>query len=185
MNQRISLLLIFCCLIACDNDEVVQTRLRVNHYQQPVTSLTDYFAILTQEQNQFASDEWTYHDPNIEGFEYEWGYAYELLVTQEKLKNPPQDASSIKTTLVQIVSKEKLPQDTPFEIRLTMTYDDGGFNNYIRGDASSGYSLLGSVAVDCGTLCDELSEVLNAKERVTGVFNHQGDGIKLIELKKY
>ena len=108
-----------------------------------------------------------------------------MIVKKEALKNPPQDGSSIKTTLVRVVSKEKVTDDTPFEIRLTMAYDDGGFSNYIHGDLSSGgYTLLGSVAVNCGDLCNDLSQGLTAKESLVGVFNHLEEGIKLIELKK-
>jgi heat shock protein HslJ len=42
----------------------------------------------------------------IEGFEYEEGYEYEIVVRQEQVENAPADASSIKWTLVEVVSKE-------------------------------------------------------------------------------
>ncbi len=41
----------------------------------------------------------------IQGFDYEAGYEYEIVVKVEKVENPPADASSLKYTLVKIVSK--------------------------------------------------------------------------------
>ncbi|WP_228441024.1 DUF4377 domain-containing protein [Chryseobacterium phosphatilyticum] len=54
-----------------------------------------------------ASESWTNFYSNIEGFTYEPGYEYVLKVKTEKIENPPADASSIKYTLVEQVSKTK------------------------------------------------------------------------------
>nr|WP_317207113.1 DUF4377 domain-containing protein [Chryseobacterium arthrosphaerae] len=54
-----------------------------------------------------ASDSWENFYSNIEGFTYEPGYEYVLKVKTEKIANPPADASSIKYTLVEQVSKTK------------------------------------------------------------------------------
>ena len=51
--------------------------------------------------------EWGNFYDNIEGFTYEKGHAYELLVKESKVDNPPADASSIQYTLVKIISKNK------------------------------------------------------------------------------
>ena len=42
----------------------------------------------------------------IEGFEYEEGYTYELLVQVDPVENPPADASSLNYTLMEIVDKQ-------------------------------------------------------------------------------
>ena len=54
-----------------------------------------------------ASENWSNFYSNIEGFTYEPGYEYVLKVKTEKIANPPADASSIKYTLVEQVSKTK------------------------------------------------------------------------------
>ncbi|WP_228401596.1 DUF4377 domain-containing protein [Chryseobacterium sp. PMSZPI] len=54
-----------------------------------------------------ASENWTNFYSNIEGFTYEPGYEYVLKVKTEKIANPPADASSIKYTLIEQVSKTK------------------------------------------------------------------------------
>jgi hypothetical protein len=51
--------------------------------------------------------DWEHLYSPIEGFEYEKGYNYELLIKEDNVVNPPADASSIKYTLLKIVSKEK------------------------------------------------------------------------------
>lgn len=51
--------------------------------------------------------EWELFYDNIEGFTYEPGNEYELIVNVEKVDNPPADASDLKYTLVKEVSKIK------------------------------------------------------------------------------
>lgn len=53
-------------------------------------------------------DEYTLFYNQIEGFEYEEGYEYELIVSEEKVENPPADASALKYTLVEEVSKTEV-----------------------------------------------------------------------------
>ncbi len=55
---------------------------------------------------QNPEDEYQLFYNSIEGFEYEEGYQYELLVLVEPVENPPADASSLKYTLVEQVNKQ-------------------------------------------------------------------------------
>lgn len=58
-----------------------------------------------------SDDEWSYFYAQIEGFEFEEGFTYELRVTQTEIEDPPADASSVKYTLVEVVSKtEYVPE---------------------------------------------------------------------------
>lgn len=59
-----------------------------------------------------------YFNNAIEGFEYEWGYLYELLVTVEDVENPPADAPSQRYVLDSVLSQEAVPQGTPFNLSL-------------------------------------------------------------------
>lgn len=58
--------------------------------------------------------EWENFYGQIEGFDFEKGFEYELIVREEKVENAPSDASSFKYTLVKIISKDKvaLPEET-------------------------------------------------------------------------
>jgi len=49
-------------------------------------------------------DEYTYFYDQIEGFEYEDGFEYELRIRVEPVENPPADGSSIRWILVEVVS---------------------------------------------------------------------------------
>jgi heat shock protein HslJ len=51
-------------------------------------------------------DEYTLFYDQIEGFKYEEGYEYELVILEEQVEDPPADASSISWILVREVSKE-------------------------------------------------------------------------------
>lgn len=53
-------------------------------------------------------DEYTLFYDQIEGFEYEEGFEYKLVIKEEQVENPPADASSIKWTLVSVESKEPI-----------------------------------------------------------------------------
>ena len=50
-------------------------------------------------------DDYTFFYDNIDGFEWEEGYDYELLVEVFNVANPPADASSLRYELVEVVSK--------------------------------------------------------------------------------
>jgi uncharacterized protein DUF4377 len=56
------------------------------------------------------SEPWRNLFATIEGFEYEPGYQYELKVEVSPLANPPADASSLRYTLLEVVSKKKTAQ---------------------------------------------------------------------------
>ncbi|QOG90671.1 DUF4377 domain-containing protein [Flavobacterium columnare] len=52
--------------------------------------------------------DWEHFYSNIEGFKYEQGNEYELIIKEEKVENPPADGSSIKYTLIKEISKNKV-----------------------------------------------------------------------------
>ena len=51
---------------------------------------------------------WTYFYDNINGFDFEKGYEYELQVQITQIDNPPADASSLRYELVEITSKNQI-----------------------------------------------------------------------------
>ncbi len=56
---------------------------------------------------------WQISHSQIEGFNYECGYEYELIVKAQEILNPPQDASSCKYVLISVVSKKLKESDVP------------------------------------------------------------------------
>jgi heat shock protein HslJ len=61
--------------------------------------------------------EYTLFYDQIEGFDYQEGYEYEIQVLVEAVPNPPADASALKYTLVEVVSQ------TPVTVEQPMTGD--------------------------------------------------------------
>lgn len=49
---------------------------------------------------------WQFFYGNIEGFKHNAGTNYKLLVKETPVQNPPADASSVKTTLIRILSEK-------------------------------------------------------------------------------
>ena len=77
------------------------------------------------------ADEYTYLYDGIEGFEYEAGFTYELVIMEENVDDPPADGSSIERTLVEVVNK------TP-----------AGFPEELAGTSWQLVSMNGDVLVD-------------------------------------
>lgn len=55
-------------------------------------------------------EEWTLRYDPIEGFEYEPGYEYRLIVSETVVEDPPADGSSLRWTLVEEVSKTRFAE---------------------------------------------------------------------------
>lgn len=53
--------------------------------------------------------DWLLYYNEIEGFEYESGYIYELLVAETQVENPPAGGSATQLTLVEVVNKVEAP----------------------------------------------------------------------------
>lgn len=59
--------------------------------------------------------EYQFFYSNIEGFTFEPGYEYELLVSVETVANPPADGSSLRYTLIEVVNKMPVATVEPAE----------------------------------------------------------------------
>ena len=111
--------------------------------------------------------EYTFFYDQIEGFDYVPGYEYELLVNVEEVANPPADSSSLKYTLIEVVSatevgptlegtpwqmvaladEDGVPLDVLPDVEVTALFEDGrvsgtdGCNNYAGSYTVDGTSL--------------------------------------------
>ncbi|WP_424493493.1 DUF4377 domain-containing protein [Salinimicrobium sp. GXAS 041] len=90
-------------------DAVLETPLRVNSYTVSCIGEMEGECLLVQEGNAIGTDDWElfYYKDDIEGFDYEEGYIYDLIVEKSEIENPPMDASSVNYKLIRIESKEK------------------------------------------------------------------------------
>ena len=111
--KKLILLLIITCAISCDDDnskEIKKTLIIASKKADCVGFIPQKCFIIKENEQQ----DWKYFYDSISGFEYEEGFEYEILVSEKEIKNPPQDASSIKTTLIKVISKiEKTSENLP------------------------------------------------------------------------
>jgi hypothetical protein len=104
----------------------------------------------------------------IEGFTYEWGYNYTLLVEKKKRDNTPSDGSDAVYTLKKIIRKEKVPSTETFELSLEL---DG---QQLIKTRDGHCTYFGAIEIDTGThSCNDLSQAR------TAVFRHQGNNQQL------
>ena len=80
--------------------------------RRPCMGVAPQFCLLVKEN---PEDEYSLFYSVIEGFEFEPGFEYELLVNRQTVPNPPADASSFRWTLVEVVSKTPVEATSELE----------------------------------------------------------------------
>lgn len=98
-------LLMISCLFGCNKNEEMEMWIAAKKEPafQPV--FCDY--VPTKMYKLKKTDNWSFLSEDIEGFDYEEGYEYYLLVSSHTIKNPPMDGSSAYYRLIRVISKEK------------------------------------------------------------------------------
>ena len=106
MKNTIILLITFLVLIPIGLTACTATTTEKTLYVGP--ELVDCVGVAPQKcllVKENPEDEWSLFYGQIEGFDYEEGYNYKLLVEERVIENPPADASSIELTLIEVISK--------------------------------------------------------------------------------
>jgi hypothetical protein len=143
-------------------------RMKILHYRKPCLGEGIQLCYLVSEKD--GETEFFYD--SIEGFEYEWGYNYEIVVEKLKIEEPLADASSFRYRLKKQVGKAKVSADLRFELPLVV--------NGFRVVESDGKNCLyfKSVHINTGALsCDSLTKGQK------GIFQHTNGGLRLVEIK--
>lgn len=186
MRKQLVLLVLVCfAIFSCSTDDAKETLLiRMNHHQQTAVGAGKSLVYVVQQDEAIGTAQWSLLHDEIEGFQFEPGYIYDLLVAKEFIGYTLVDGSSVRYTLEKIVRKEKVAADTSFEILLksVAAIDPPEF---VTGNLQTGFEILERIPINCGSLCEELQQVLSTEDEVTGIFRHLEDaeGIELLELK--
>lgn len=180
------LLLSVTVLFSCDDDDRTEVyRMRINHYTQPAepyyTHGDTFFFVQTKDA--IGSNEWEWFGSNLRGLDFELGYTYDVIV-----KMTPQDpgvADGGPTySLVRLIKKTKAPADVTFNILLAI--GNPVPVNYVL-ENSGAYGMVNGIGIQCGELCNELSEklvTLNQNEYLRGTFRHiDAETIQLVSLE--
>lgn len=98
-------------LFACKKDDASNDEL-VLHVRDYKVSCSGYegqnSCFLVQQGALIGTEDWEYFYEQIEGFNYEEGYKYELLVKKANIENPPADAPNVRYILRKSLSKVKI-----------------------------------------------------------------------------
>lgn len=88
---------------------------RVNSFRVPCVGVAPMSCLQVQREGDASASDWQLFYASIDGFDYEPGYLYRLLVRETTLppEQVPADASSIRYELVEMLAKE---QDSRFAI---------------------------------------------------------------------
>ncbi|MBD2757300.1 DUF4377 domain-containing protein [Spirosoma validum] len=101
------LLVVLTVLSSCDKNDLKPdvVTMRVADHRQDCVGVGPQKCLLVKTD---GDTDWKFFYSGIEGFSYEEGFEYQLLVKREPIANPPADGSSIRYTLVEIVDKIKM-----------------------------------------------------------------------------
>nr|WP_319997645.1 DUF4377 domain-containing protein [uncultured Draconibacterium sp.] len=186
MKIIIILALISVSITSCKKEENFEiVNMRINHYQQPVNNAELFYgmAYLSQQDDKIGTENWSFFSYNISGFDYEFGYVYDLTVNKEFIEEPLIDHPGVVYSLGKINSKTKIDIEKTFEIILSIKYFNG-FQSFLKKDESSNYYLFTSnVLIDCGELYDELTANIENEKGMKGTFRHiDSQTIKLLSI---
>lgn len=95
-------------IVSCSNEKP-GTVFWVNSYQIDCVGVGPMRCMLIQKGETREADQWQTFYSKIEGFDYEPGYIYKLLVKEEEREDVPADASSIKYSLIEVLEKKEDP----------------------------------------------------------------------------
>lgn len=106
MRKLTTILILSLCFFSCESNDVQATEkiLIIASQKSDCVGVASQQCLLVKETE---NQNWHYFYDSIVGFTHEVGFEYKILVSQKAIENPPQDASSIETTLLEIVSKIK------------------------------------------------------------------------------
>ena len=153
-------------------------------------------------------DDWLLYYSEIDGFEYEEGYVYELLVAESNIANPPAGGSSVQLTQVDVLDKSEPVPDLNDTVWIVNTLNGqrplegseltlGLFNGQVIGSAgcnrfsghyeTSGDSMafgeLATTGVPCPqVLLDQQNTYVEALESVTS-FQAGNEQLSLLDEK--
>ena len=103
-------------------------------------------------------DEWSYFYDAIEGFDYRWGYDYDIVVQVKNRKSSSLDGFSERYRLVEVVSAHKVEVDPTFE------YVTRNSSQRIKEISPNRFSLLGNKLITCSEdVCQSLRSAIAQK----------------------
>ncbi len=132
-----------------------------------------------------GDDNWFLLEENsLNGFNYAWGYDYEIEVNIEELVNPPEDAPNKKYTYKKEIQKSTASTiNNNFEISVST----GIIKDHIKKVSSkeNTYTLFDDKEITClATVCFELDTLISTDKAVLLELKHQSPASEPLDLIK-
>lgn len=114
-----------------------------------------------------GGDEITYFYDLIEGFDYEWGYEYKLMVDVVEIDSPLMDAPSVRYELINTVSKSDYLAGSTFDY--IARYSHRGLE---KRNASE-YTMIDGEILQCDqSTCDTVGQLLEQQMSIVLTLQH-------------
>ncbi len=114
--------------------------LRIKHHMVECEGHQVSHCLLAQKE---GSDEWTYFYDHIEGFDYQWGVDYEILIQVQEMDLGLADTSNQKYALLEVITETAHVSGAAFN------YTSRKPHERITEIAPGQFSLLGNKAFTC------------------------------------
>ena len=122
----------------------------------------------------------------INGFNYDWGYDFELEVEVEDLLEPPEDSSSKKYTHKKIIERSSASTVQTFDISIS----DTTTSSYIKKVSGKDniYKIFDDKEISCLTdICAILDQLINEDKAILMELKHQSQAssepLDLVKIK--
>ncbi len=167
-------------LIGCNNDsnDIGNREIFIDHYKSECFGLA---LSLCMRSRVNSDDDWSLFYESIDGFDYEWGYVYKLRVNISNIENPPEDASSVKYTLVDMLSKELESNATTFNIAASRS------TGLVVNKSAGVYELYSEKEFSCTTAeCVSIESLITQDLAILFEFTHNetlNDPMQLSQVK--
>lgn len=102
--NKFSIIIVMTIIVGCTNSNHDDMHIYISDHLEDCIGVGPQKCMLVKFK---PNDEYLLFYDKIEGFTYVEGYTYQLKVKKEKLKNVPADASTLRYSLIEIISKEK------------------------------------------------------------------------------
>ena len=114
--------------------------LRIKHHMVECEGYQVSHCLLAQKE---GSDEWIFFYDHIEGFDYQWGVDYEILVQVQEIDSGLADASNQRYSLLEVVTETAHASSDVFNYTARKPHES------ITEIAPGQFSLLGNKAFTC------------------------------------
>lgn len=150
--------------------ESKEMKLKISHYKVPCVAEGIQLCYLVSKNG--GAPEYFYDA--IEGFNFTWGFNYEISVEQKTITSPATDGSSFGYKLKKILKKEKAKEGETFELPVTLDH------NPLFEFKNETCMYAGEILIKV-----EKYSCADAQKASIGVFRHHdsGNGLVLVALK--